>query len=414
MNRASRNHPFRVRRRRPKWREIAPLLDLSIRLPSREAALARCGDVWDVRALARRRVPRMVFDFVDGAADTEASLTRARDTFARLEFSPRALRDVSQVNLDVELLGRPSALPFFFAPTGATRLMHASGESGVAAIAAELGIPYCLSTLGTTSVEDLASAAPRARRWFQLYLMADRAQTLDALARARACGFDTLILAVDTPVPGRRNRDVRNGLVVPPRLTWRSVMDIAGHPAWWVDKLTTPPVEFAMIEAKSEQPAQRMARVFDPTITVADVEWLRAQWSGPMVVKGVQSVDDARIVAAAGADAVHLSTHGGRQLDRAPLPFELLPQVREILDPKVQVFVDGGVLSGSDLAACLAEGADAVAIGRAYLYGLMAGGPLGVRRVAELLRNELSTTMALLGCSSVAELRGVPVRLREA
>ena len=401
-----------MHRQWPKWREVAPLLDLSPSLPTRGAALARCGDVRDVRELARRRVPRMVFDFVDGAAGSEASLNRARDTFSRLEFSPRALRDVSQIDLGVDLLGERSALPFIFAPTGATRLMHAAGEGAVAGVAADIAIPYCLSPLGTTSVEDLAAAAPGARRWFQLYLMADRAQTLDTLDRARACGFDTLVLAIDTPVPGRRNRDVRNGLVVPPRLTWRSVMDIAGHPAWWVDKLTTPPVEFAMIEAKSEQPAQRMARVFDPTITVADLEWLRSQWSGWLVVKGVQSVEDARIVASAGADAVHLSTHGGRQLDRAPLPFELLPRVREVLDPGVQVFVDGGVLSGPDIVACLAEGADAVAIGRAYLYGLMAGGAIGVRRVADLLRDEVRTTMALLGCSSVAELRAVPVQVR--
>jgi L-lactate dehydrogenase (cytochrome) len=399
-------------RRLPRWRELGPLFDLRPRWPRRTSALSRCGDVGDVRALAKKRVPRMVFDFVDGAAGSESSLTRARDIFSRVEFEPRALHDVSRIELSVDLLGQSSSLPFFFAPTGATRLMHHSGESGVARVAGELGVPYALSTLATTSVEDLAFNAPESRRWFQLYLMSDRGRGRDMMQRAHESGFETLILAVDTPVPGRRNRDVRNGLVVPPKLTWRSVADIAGHPRWWIDKLTTAPVEFAMIDATSERPAERMAKTFDPTVSVADVDWLRGEWPGNIVVKGVQSVHDARVVAEAGADAVHISTHGGRQLDRAPLPFELLPNVRDVIDSSVQIYVDGGVLSGTDIVACLARGADAVAIGRAYLYGLMAAGPQGVHRIAELLRDEVRTTMALLGCTSIKQLRDVPMNVR--
>jgi L-lactate dehydrogenase (cytochrome) len=354
----------------------------------------------------------MVFDFVDGAAGSESSLRRARELFATVELEPRALRDVRKVDLSVDLLGCPSALPFFFAPTGATRLMHHVGEPAVASVAAEIGIPYSLSTLGTTTVEELAEAVPDARRWFQLYLMTDRAAGKEMASRAWDAGFDTLLLTIDTPVPGRRNRDVRNGLIVPPRLSWNNLADIASRPRWGLNALTTEPMRMAMVDAESELPAQRMAKVFDPGVTIADVEWLRSEWPGKLVVKGVQSVPDAQLVAGAGVDGVVLSSHGGRQLEHAPLPFELLPAVREVLDPGVQVIVDGGVMSGVDVVACLARGADGVGIGRAYLYGLMAAGAAGVRRVADLLAAEVEATLRLVGCTTVEELRDVSVRLR--
>jgi L-lactate dehydrogenase (cytochrome) len=338
-------------------------------------------------------------------------LHRTRDVFSRVEMQPRSLRNVQNIDLSTAILCQKSALPFFFAPTGATRLMHADGEIAVAAVAAEFGIPYSLSTLGTTTVEKLAVGAPEARRWFQLYLMADRGASKDMIDRAWASGFDTLLLAVDTPVPGRRNRDVRNGLVVPPKLTWRSLLDILGAPFWCFDKLTSEPFEFAMIQAVSERPEQRMRKVLDPTITIKDVEWLRKEWPGKLVIKGIQSVEDACIAAGAGADAVHLSTHGGRQLDCAPLPFEILPDVRAALDDRVEVFVDGGVMSGTDILACIARGATAVAIGRPYLYGLMACGEDGVRRVVSLLQDEIRTTLALLGCDSIDAARKVSSRI---
>lgn len=403
----------RTRPRWPRWDEVGPLLDLSVRRPSHERALERCADIADVRLVAKRRVPRMVFDFVDGAAGSESSLRRARDVFATVELEPRALRDVRKVDLTVDLLGRPSALPFFFAPTGATRLMHHVGEPAVAAVGADLGIPYSLSTLGTTTVEELAEAVPDGRRWFQLYLMTDRAAGKEMASRAWESGFDTLLLTIDTPVPGRRNRDVRNGLIVPPRLSWRNIADIASHPRWGYNALSTEPMRMAMVDAESELPAQRMAKVFDPGVTIADVEWLRNEWPGKLVVKGVQSVHDAQLVTRTGVDGILLSSHGGRQLEHAPLPFELLPAVRHALDPKVQVFVDGGVMSGVDVVACLAQGASAVGIGRAYLYGLMAAGEAGVRRVAEILSAEIEATLKLLGCTSIEELHDVPVRLRE-
>jgi L-lactate dehydrogenase (cytochrome) len=406
-----------VCRRFPRWSEIHPLFDLSVRWPTRASALDRCADLEDIRLLARKRVPRMVFDFVDGAAGSESSRDRAREAFSRVEMEPRALTDVKIIDMSIDLLGRKSALPFFFAPTGATRLSHHLGEIGVARVAAELGLVCSVSTLGTTTVEDLAAAVPDARRWFQLYLVSDRARTAQMLERAWTSGFDALILTIDTPVPGRRNRDVRNGLAVPPKLTWRSIAGMVGYPGWWFDKLTTEPFRFAMIDAVSERPEERMARVMDPTVAIRDVEWVRDRWPGKLIVKGIQSVNDAMRLVERKIDAIHVSNHGGRQLDRAPVPFELLPAIREAVEAagaNTQIFVDGGVMSGPDIVACLARGADAVALGRGSLYGLQAGGEAGVRRVATLLRQEMATTMALLGRTSVADLRDVPVTIRAA
>lgn len=242
--------------------------------------------------------------------------------------------------------------------------------------------------------------------------MTDRDRGKDMVKRAWESGFDTLVLTIDTPVPGRRNRDVRNGLVVPPRLTWKNVWDISGHPSWWYDKLTTEPIEFAMVDATSERPEERMSKVFDPAVSVGDIEWLRREWPGRIVVKGVQSVNVARLAADAGADAIHLSTHGGRQLEHAPLPFELLPPVREAVGSRVEIIADGGIMSGTDVVACLAQGADSVALGRAYLYGLMAAGADGVTWIANTIETEMRTTMALLGCMTIGDVRNVPVKVR--
>jgi L-lactate dehydrogenase (cytochrome) len=381
---------------------------------SRRAALDRCADVRDIRAAARKRVPRMVFDFVDGGADGEQSMARARDALSEVELHPRALEDVGDVDLSVQVLGRTSALPFFFAPTGATRLMHQAGETAVARTAGSFGIPYALSTLGTTSVENLARDAPSTRLWFQLYLMTDRALSRDMIDRAWASGFDTLLLTIDTPVPGRRNRDVRNGLIVPPRLSWGSMWDMSRRPSWAFDKLTTDPVDFAMVAAVPELPASRLAKLFDPRMSLSDLEWVRDVWQGKLVVKGVQSVEDAERLSKTGVDAVYVSNHGGRQLDRSPVPFELLPRVRDAVDPALDVLVDGGVLSGSDVVACLARGATAVGVGRAYLYGLMAGGALGVSRVGQILRDETRATLGLLGCRSAREATSIKVTRRGA
>ena len=323
------------------------------------------------------------------------------------------LRDVRNVDTSTTILGERAALPLVFAPTGFTRMMHSAGEPAVARVAQRLGIPYGLSTLGTTSIEDLAAAVPGVRRWFQLYLMTDRGYGVELVERARDAGYDTIILTVDTPVAGRRHRDVRNGLTIPPQLTPRTLADMAMHPSWWMNLLTSEPLSFATLTSTGGTVADLITRVFDPAVTIDDLDWLRSVWPGRLVVKGIQTVDDAVLVAEHGADGVILSTHGGRQLERAPVPFEILPRVREALQDRVEVLIDGGVLSGADVVAALCEGATAVAVGRAYLYGLMAGGEAGVQRVGDLLSQEITTMMQLLGRTSVADLGADCLRLRD-
>lgn len=401
-----------VTRRLPRPSELRPLLDL--RRPELDPTvrrLSRAHSIADLRAIARRRTPRAVFDYTDGAAEAEIGLRRARAVFAGLEFRPSVLRDVADLDLTARPLGRPSAVPFAFAPTGFTRLMHHEGEAAVAAVAGRRGIPYALSTMGTTSIEEVAAVPGRGRLWFQLYVWRDRGAAEDLVRRAEAAGYEALMLTVDVPVAGGRLRDARNGLTVPPSLSLRTLADMAAHPAWWVDLLTTRPLEFASLTHWSGTVAELLDTLFDPTMTVEDLAWLRSVWSGPLVVKGVQTVEDARRVVDHGADAVVVSNHGGRQLDRAPVPLRLVPDVVAAVGDRSEVWVDTGVMSGADVVAGLALGARTVLVGRAYLYGLMAGGERGVDRAAHLLETEIARTMRLLGVRSVAELSPRHVRL---
>ena len=377
-----------------------------------ERRLRRVASIADLRTIARRRTPRAVFDYTDGAADGELSLRRARDAFGRVEFIPSVLRDVSAVDTGRDILGQRAALPFALAPTGFTRMMQHEGENAVAAVAAEVGIPYALSTMGTTTIEDVAAAAPGARRWFQLYLWRDRAPAKDLVQRAADAGYDTLLLTVDTPVAGARLRDVHNGLTIPPAISLRTFVDGAMHPHWWFNLLTTDPLAFASLDSTNGTVAELINRVFDPALTLSDVEWLRDTWNGKLVIKGIQSVDDARRVVDAGADAVLLSNHGGRQLDRAPVPLELVTPVVDAVGDRAEVLVDTGIMHGADIVAAVALGARAALVGRAYLYGLMAGGRRGVEKAVEILATEIVRTLQLLGVNSVDELRPSHVRLR--
>jgi L-lactate dehydrogenase (cytochrome) len=261
-------------------------------------------------------------------------------------------------------------------------------------------------------VEALADAAPDARRWFQLYLWRDREASAALVERARAAGYEALVLTVDTPVAGPRLRDVRNGFSIPPALTGRTVVNAALHPRWWVDLLTTPPLEFASLRSWGGTVAELVDRVFEPAATVADVRALRETWPGALVVKGVQDADDARAVVDAGADAVVVSNHGGRQLDRSPTPLEQLPAVVRAVGDRAEVYLDGGILDGADVVAAVAFGAGTCLVGRAFLYGLMAGGERGVQRAVDLLAREVTRTMQLLGVTSIEELTSDRVRLR--
>jgi L-lactate dehydrogenase (cytochrome) len=385
-----------------------------VQLHRTERRLARAASIHDLRLLARRRAPRAVFDYTDGAAGEELALRRSREAYERVEFRSRVLRDVSGVDTTTTILGRTSELPLVFAPTGFTRMMHTEGERAVARVAARVGIPYALSTMGTTSIEGLAAEAPDARLWFQLYLWRDREASRDFVEQAREAGYEALVLTVDTPVPGARLRDVRNGLTIPPSLSVRTFAEGVLHPGWWFDLLTTEALEFASLTRFEGTVAELVGRMFDPSLSMSDLVWLRSVWPGPLVVKGVQHVEDARAVVDAGADAVVVSNHGGRQLDRAPVPLESLAAVVDAVGDRTEVYVDGGILSGSDVVAAVALGARAGLVGRAYLYGLMAGGERGVQRAADILQAEVTTTMALLGVTRVEDLGRDHVRLRGA
>jgi L-lactate dehydrogenase (cytochrome) len=353
-----------------------------------------------------------VFDYTDGSAGPEITLARSRDAYQRVEFTPRVLRNVSEVDTTTNMLGFASAMPFAFAPTGFTRMMHHAGEIAVATVAGEVGVPMTLSTLGTTSVEALAAAAPNTQRWFQLYVWRDRKASEALVERVKAAGYSALVLTVDTAVGGIRLRDVRNGLTIPPQLRLSTMAQMALYPNWWVNVLTTDPLEFASLQSTGGTVGDLLTRVFDPTIGPEHIEWLRSIWSGPLVLKGVQSLDDARLAADLGCDAVVLSNHGGRQVDRGNVPLELLPDVVDAVGDRMQVFVDGGITSGTDIVAAMAFGASGTLIGRAFLYGLMAGGIDGVRRVVEILEKEIRTTMQLIGATSIAEVQQSSIRLR--
>lgn len=394
-----------MRRQLPRPRELAPLVRVRRPgLPSTERKLAAAFTIDDLRRQAKRRTPRAAFDYTDGAAEGEISLARARQAFQDVEFHPQVLRDVSTVDTSVTVLGGPSALPFGIAPTGFTRLMHTAGERAGAAAAGAAGIPFSLSTLGTTTIEDVSRANPLGRNWFQLYMWKERDRSTALVERAARAGFDTLLVTVDVPVSGARLRDRRNGLTIPPALRLRTVVEALPKPRWWLDFLTTEPLSFATLDAWPGTVEEFLDQMFDPTVDYDDLAWLREQWPGKLVVKGIQTLEDAKRVAASGVDGILLSNHGGRQLDRAPVPFHLLPAVAREVGRDTEVLLDTGITNGADIVASLALGARFTLVGRAYLYGLMAGGRAGVDRAIEILAGEIVRTMRLLGARSIAEL----------
>jgi len=392
-------------RRFPRPSDFAELLRFQRpTLDRTRARLARAHTIDDLRSIARRVTPKAPFDYVEGAAEKELSLLRARQAFKDVEFHPSILRDVSSIDTSVDVAGGRSALPFGIAPTGFTRMMHTEGERAGAAAAGAAGIPFSLSTVGTATPEEVAEANPSGRNWFQLYMWKDRERSIDVLDRAAASGFDTLLVTVDVPVAGARLRDRYNGLTIPPTLTGRTVLNAIPRVRWWFDFLTTDPIAFSTFSEFDGTVAELLDSMFDPSVEYSDLEWIRDRWPGQVAVKGVQTLDDARRCADVGVDAVVLSNHGGRQLDRAPVPLHLLPSVRRELPRDVDVWLDTGIMSGADVVAAHALGAGFTLVGRAYLYGLMAGGRAGVDRTIQILSEEIVRTMKLLGVSTVAEL----------
>jgi L-lactate dehydrogenase (cytochrome) len=383
-----------------------------IELDANKRRLARAANVDDLRVIARRRLPHGVFDYIDGGAEDERTMRANRDAFAGVTFQPRILREVGTVDVGTTLLGHPLDYPLVLAPTGFTRIADPQGELAVARAAARAGLPYTLSTMGTRSIEEVAAVC-MGRKWFQVYVWRDRGLVKDMVDRAAQHGYEALVLTVDTTVLGRRERDVRHGFTLPPKLGLGTLIDGARHPGWTWAFVRSDPIVFANVAGRGSAVddgstaislAAQVNAQFDPGLAWADVEWLRSIWNGPIVLKGIQTVDDARLAADAGVEAIALSNHGGRQLDSAPATLGLVAPCADAVGDRVEIICDGGVRRGSDIVKAVSLGARACMAGRAYLYGLGAAGEQGVDFVLKLFKSDMRRTMALLGAAGIAEL----------
>jgi isopentenyl diphosphate isomerase/L-lactate dehydrogenase-like FMN-dependent dehydrogenase len=402
----------KIKRKFPNPKDLLQLLRFKrVIWNSRERRLVGAYTIYDLRDIAKRRTPQAPFDYTDGSADQEISLARARQAFEDVEFQPNVLRDVSDLDLSSIVLGKRVSMPVGIAPTGFTRMMHTEGEIAGSTAAADAGIPFSLSTMGTRSIEEVAAAAPEGTNWFQLYMWKDRERSMALVERAKSAGFDALMLTVDVPVAGDRLRDKYNGMTIPPALTLKTITNALPRPEWWINFLTTDALKFVSLDSWNGTVAELLDSMFDPTVDFEDLKWIKEQWGGKVIVKGIQNVEDAKKVAKLGADAIVLSNHGGRQLDRAPVPFQLLPEVKKQLKSDVEIMVDTGIMHGSDVIASVAQGASFTLIGRAYLYGLMAGGREGVDRALQILSGQMARTMKLLGVKSLKELQPEHVKI---
>jgi L-lactate dehydrogenase (cytochrome) len=375
-----------------------------------ERRLRRAASVADLRRIAKRRLPGGVFDYIDGAAEDERTLAANQAAFERVGFRPRVLRGLEKVEIESTILGRPLAYPLVLAPTGLTRIADPDGELAVARAAARAGLPYTLSTLSTRSIEEVRAVSDE-RLWFQVYAWRDRALVQEMIERAAVARYEALVLTVDTAVFGRRERDVRRGFSLPPTIGPRTIVDGALHPSWTWRFVRSEPIRFANVLGRDvgdgASPVTLSDYVnsqFDPALSWHDVDWLRSVWSGPIVLKGIQTVADAVLAADAGVDAIALSNHGGRQLDGAPAALSLVAPVADAVGGRVEIICDGGIRRGSDVVKAVAAGANAAMAGRAYLYGLGAAGERGVDRVLDWYRNDIERVMALLGAGSIDAL----------
>ena len=378
----------------------------------------RCFNVMDFRRIAKRKLPAPVFHYIDGGADDEWSLRRNTDAFNEYELLPAHLSNVSTVDIRATLFGQPISWPVMIAPTGASRLFHRDGEPAVAQAAGRFNMPYSLSTVGTTTIEDIGAIGDHPKI-FQIYVFKDRELTRRFVQRCKESGYTALCLTVDTPVAGNRERDHYYGMMATAKPALRSIPSMLRHPGWLYRALVRKDMELVNITQDDDAPQftdmsvmEFIDKQFDRSLTWKDVEWLAAEWGGPLIIKGVQTVADCRKAADAGATAVMLSNHGGRQLEGAPAPVDCIADVADALRDRLEIICDGGIRRGTHIAKALALGANACSIGRAYLYPLAAGGQAGVERGLTLLQDELQRTMALLGCDSIAELGSDRVRRR--
>ena len=391
--------------------------------------LITCADVEDLRRQARKRLPAGVFDYIDGGAEDELTLAANTRAYQSFGFRPRVLRDVSAVDPTAMLLGRPTPLPLVLAPTGFTRIADPQGELAAARAAARLGIPFTLSTMGTRSIEEVAAAADSVawggegerRLWFQVYVWRDRELLADMIRRSAEAGYEALVVTVDAPQLGRRERDVRRGMELPPKLGLGTIVEGMLRPSWTWQFLRNEPIVFANVTSSTVPSAhgadgtpdgtsavvlsEHLAEQFDPSLSWDDIDWFRSLWRQKLIVKGVQTVEDARLCVERGVDALCLSNHGGRQLDGAPAPIDLVAPCREAVGDRIEIIADGGVRRGSDIVKARALGADAAMAGRPYLYALGAAGELGVDWLLGFFDDGMRRTMALCGAVSVDDLQ---------
>ncbi len=372
-------------------------------------SLQHCYSINDLRLLSRCKIPRAVFDYIDGGAEDEITLKNNRNAFDRFRLNPRALVDVSSVDLSTTLLGQPIAMPLILAPTAMTRLFHHEGEKPVARAASKAGIIYTLSSMATTSIESIAQHV-EGPRWFQIYVWRDRRLLQDFIRRCRESDYKALCLTVDLPVHGNRERDLKNGLTIPPRIGPRLLLDLIRHPQWTWHFLRSDPFTLANVCESLETDQDRFIlkeyidAQFDPSVTWEDAAWMIEQWQGPFVIKGISNVEDARRAADIGASAIVVSNHGGRQLDHAPGTLDVLESICKAVSDRLEIIIDGGFRRGTDVIKALALGARACMIGRPYLYGLCAGGEAGVDRVLQIFREELIRDMKLVGCRDLSQI----------
>ncbi|HLW25333.1 MAG TPA: alpha-hydroxy acid oxidase [Steroidobacteraceae bacterium] len=370
--------------------------------------LARALCTEDLRKIAARRIPRAIFDYADGGSYTESTLRANSSDLDRIQFRQRVMVDISSLSLSTTILGQPVSMPLAIAPTGLAGLYHADGEIHGARAAARAGIPFCLSTMSICSIEDVRAGTSEPF-WFQQYLMRDRGFNQELIERAIAARCSALMLTLDLPLLGERWRDTRNGLAVPPRLTLRNAFDLATKPVWLTKVLLGKRRTYGNLIGRVGNTDDMLTLSewthsnFDASVTWRDVEWVRSRWPGPLILKGILDVEDARLALATGASAIVVSNHGGRQLDGAPSSISVLAEIVAAVDGRCEVLFDGGVRSGQDIAKALALGARACLIGRTWLYALAAGGEAGVTRALAILREQLRVTLALTGTKSVAE-----------
>ena len=381
-----------------------------VEISATKRRLQKAASIEDLRKMARRRLPGGVFDYIDGGAEDEVAMDRNTRGFRETEFVPRVLRDMGNVDTTGTILGQEVPFPLIFAPTGFTRIAHPSGELAVARAAERAGLPYSLSTMGTRSVEEVA-AVSRGSKWFQVYVWRDKGLLKDMILRAKLAGFDVLCITVDAAMLGRRERDVRRGFTLPPKMGVATLFEGMFRPSWSWRFAFSEPISFANVAGNTDidgstavDLAAFMNEQFDPTLSWEDVEWMRSLWDGPVLVKGIQCVADAVIARDRGLDGIVLSNHGGRQLDSAPAIIDLVAPVAEAVGGDLDIVCDGGVRRGGDIVKALALGATSCMIGRPYLYGLAAAGEEGVDWVIEHLRTGMKRDMALCGAASVAEL----------